>query len=85
MDDKSVRLFSLSTCSHCKSTKKLLDKCTVKYQFTDVDMLGGEERQAILDDVKKFNPRCTFPTIVIGDKVIIGYHEDEIKRALGVV
>jgi glutaredoxin len=85
MDDKSVRLFSLSTCSHCKSTKKLLDKCTVKYQFTDVDMLDGAERLAILDDVKKFNPRCTFPTIVIGDQVIIGYHEDEIKRALGVV
>ena len=85
MNDDSVRLFSLSTCVHCKSTKKLLDKCTVKYQFTDLDMLDGEERQAILDDVKKFNPRCTFPTIVIGDKVIIGYHEDEIKRALGVV
>lgn len=85
MDDKSVKLFSLSTCSHCKSTKRLLDECTVKYQFTDVDMLDGVERQAMLDDIKEFNPRCTFPTIVIGDKVIIGYHEDEIKRALGLV
>lgn len=85
MDGKSVRLFSLSTCAHCKSTKKLLDECTVKYQFTDVDMLDGVERQIILDDIKKFNPRCTFPTIVIGDKIIIGYHEDEIKRALGLV
>lgn len=85
MDDESVRLFSLSTCAHCKSTKKLLDECTVKYQFTDVDMLAGVERQAMLDDIREFNPRCTFPTIVIGDKVIIGYHEDEIKRALGLV
>ncbi len=85
MNNKPVTLFSLSTCSHCKSTKRLLDKCTVKYQFTDVDLLDGQERQAILDDVKKFNPRCTFPTIVIGDKIIVGYHEDEIKRALGIV
>ncbi len=85
MNIKPITLFSLSTCSHCKSTKQLLDKCTVKYQFTDVDLLDGQERQAILDDVKKFNPRCTFPTIVIGDKVIVGFHEDEIKRALGIV
>ncbi len=85
MNNKPVTLFSLSTCSHCKSTKRLLDKCTVEYQFTDVDLLDGQERQAILDDVKKFNPRCTFPTIVIGDKIIVGYHEDEIKRALGIV
>jgi glutaredoxin len=54
----------------------------VQYDFTDVDLLQGEERRAILEDVKKFNPACTFPTIVIGDKVIVGFKEDEIKEAL---
>ena len=42
-----------------------------------------EERKAILEDIRKFNPRCSFPTIVIGEKVIVGYKEDEIKGALG--
>ena len=79
----SVRLYSLSTCSHCKATKKLLDECTVKYEFTDVDLLHGKERAAILEDVKKFNPKCSFPTIIIGDKIIVGYRENEIKEALG--
>jgi glutaredoxin len=55
----------------------------VKYEFTDVDLLQGEERQAILDDVRKLNPRCSFPTIMIGDKVIVGFKENEIKEALG--
>jgi glutaredoxin len=55
----------------------------VKYEFVDVDLLDGDERKAILDDVKKFNPRCSFPTIIIGEKVIVGYKEDEIKEALG--
>lgn len=82
MVDKEVKLFSLSTCSHCKSTKKLLADCTVKYDFVDVDLLEGEERKAILEDVKKFNPKCSFPTIIIGDKVIVGYKENEIKEAL---
>lgn len=79
----SVKLYTLSTCSHCKSTKKLLADCTVQYDFVDVDLLQGEERAAILEDVKKFNPKCSFPTIIIGDKVIVGYKEQEIKEALG--
>mgnify|MGYP005832133143 FL=1 len=78
-----VKIYSLSTCSHCKATKKLLGECTVQYEFVDVDLLEGEERRAIIEDVKKFNPRCSFPTVIIGDKVIVGYKEKEIKEALG--
>lgn len=81
--EKPVKIYSLSTCSHCKSTKKLLDECQVEYEFEDVDLLKGEERAAILEDVKKLNPRCSFPTIIIGDKVIVGYKENEIREALG--
>ena len=82
-EEKPVKIFSLSTCSHCKSTKKLLDECTIKYEFVDVDQLQGDERMAIVEDVKKFNPKCSFPTIIIGDKVIVGFKEKEIKEALG--
>jgi glutaredoxin-like protein NrdH len=81
--EKSVKLYTLSTCSHCKATKKLLNDCKVEYEFTDVDLLEGEERTAILEDVRRLNPRCSFPTIIIGDTVIVGYQEDKIKEALG--
>jgi glutaredoxin len=83
MTDKDVKVFSLSTCSHCKATKKYLSDCTIKYEFVDVDLLKGDERKAIIEDVKKFNPRCSFPTIIIGEKVIVGFKEKEIKEALG--
>jgi glutaredoxin len=49
----------------------------------DVDLLEGDERKAILEDIKKLNPKCSFPTIIIGDSVIVGYKEDQIKEALG--
>jgi glutaredoxin-like protein NrdH len=78
-----VKIYSLSTCSHCKSTKKMLSDCTIHYDFVDVDTLEGEERAAILEDVKKFNPKCSFPTIIIGNTVIVGFKEKEIKEALG--
>lgn len=78
-----VKIYSLSTCGHCKATKRLLNDCDVAYDFVDVDLLEGETRAAIIEDVKSLNPRCSFPTIRIGDKVIVGYREDEIKEALG--
>jgi glutaredoxin len=83
MTNPEVKIFSLSTCSHCKATKKFIDDCTIKYEFIDVDLLKGDERKAIIEDVKKFNPRCSFPTIIIGEKVIVGFKEKEIREALG--
>ncbi len=82
MQNNSVKLFSLSTCPHCKATKKMLDDSTIKYESTDLDLLDEEEREKIIEDVKKYNPRCTFPTIIIGNKVIVGFKEDLIKEAL---
>jgi glutaredoxin-like protein NrdH len=83
MSENPVKIYSLSTCSHCKSTKKFLSDCTVMYDFVDVDLLEGQERKAILEDVRKFNPKCSFPTIIIGDIVIVGFKENKIREALG--
>ena len=80
---ESVMVYSLSTCSHCNATKRLLSACQVEYVFKDVDLLNDQDRKAILEDIKAFNPECSFPTIVIGKKVIVGYNEKEIMAALG--
>ena len=81
--EEPVKIYSLSTCSHCKATKKLLGACEVAYEFSDVDLLNTEERKAILEDIRQFNPECSFPTIIIGKKVIVGYKKQEILEALG--
>lgn len=78
-----INMYTLSTCSHCKAVKRFLDTCTVKYDVTDVDLLTGEDRAAVLEEVKKLNPNCSFPTIIIGEKVIVGFQENEIRKALG--
>ena len=80
---ENVKIFSLSTCSHCTATKRLLSECEIKYEFTDVDLLSTEERNAILEDIRSYNPECSFPTLIIGSKVIVGFNEKEIKAALG--
>ncbi|MCB2185510.1 MAG: glutaredoxin family protein [Deltaproteobacteria bacterium] len=83
MSDEKVTLYALSTCSHCKSAKKFLDKCGVKYDCIEVDTKSGAERDAVIEKVKQLNPNLSFPTLVIGQKVIVGYRENEIKEALG--
>lgn len=81
---REVMIYTLSTCSHCKAAKKFMDENGIQYNFADVDQLQGEERSAMLEEVKKVNPRLSFPTIVIGDDIIVGFKENEIKEALGI-
>ncbi len=83
MEQPKVFLYALSTCGHCRNTKKLLDEHNVKYEFVDVDLLPREEMQKVVEEVRKINPQVAFPTLVIGDKVIVGYRELEILEALG--
>ena len=84
MKQCKVKLYSLSTCSHCKDTKELLNQCQVDYDCVDVDNLDPEKRQIFLAEIKKLNPECTFPTLVIGNKVVVGFKKDEIKEDLGI-
>jgi glutaredoxin-like protein NrdH len=84
MTTDNTIVYALSTCSHCKSTKRLLSECDVEYDYIEVDDLEGAERKAILADIKALNPRCSFPTVKINDIVIVGYKEKQIKEALGI-
>ena len=79
-----VKIFTLSTCSHCKATKKFLSDNGINFDYVDVDLLQGNDRQRILEEVEQYNPNRSFPTILIGDIVIIGFKENDIKEALGI-
>lgn len=79
---KDIFVYALSTCIHCKNTKKFLDEKNIEYDFVYVDKLEGEEKQKTIEEIKKYNPKISFPTIVVdGEKVIVGLKEDEILEA----
>jgi glutaredoxin-like protein NrdH len=82
MKECDIKLYALSTCIHCKNTKELLDDCGVNYHCIDVDKLDGDARKNVLEEIKAVNPTCSFPTLIIGDKIIVGFRADEIKEAL---
>jgi glutaredoxin-like protein NrdH len=80
-----IVLYAISTCPWCKKTKLLLNKLRVEYSYIDVDLLEKDQKDKVEDEVKKWNPKCNYPTIVFNDKkCIVGFKEDEIKEALHV-
>ncbi|BBD08930.1 glutaredoxin family protein [Desulfovibrio ferrophilus] len=84
MADKQVTVYALSTCIHCKHTKEYLDSMGITYACIHVDQLTGDERKDAVEQVKKYNPSASFPTVVIDeDCVVVGYKKDELKKHLG--
>ena len=78
-----IMLYALSTCGWCRKTRQLLEEMGVEYDYEYVDHLAGPQKDRAMDVVRRWNPGCTFPTLVINDeKCIVGFKEDEIRQAL---
>ena len=82
-DHGDVTLFTLSTCIWCKKVKALLKELDVAYHYVDVDLLKAPEKESALAELKRFNPLCSFPSLVVnGSACIVGFDEAKIKEAL---
>ena len=80
----TVRFYGLSTCVWCKRTRRLLEEEGASFDYVYVDLLDGDEKEAAMAEVRRANPRESFPTLVFSDShCIVGYHPEEIKEALG--
>jgi glutaredoxin len=78
-----IMLYAISTCVWCKKTKKLLGNLNVDYHYVDVDLLGERDREKVEKEVTKWNPLCSFPTLVINDEeCVVGYEEEEIRSKI---
>ena len=84
-ENKQVMMYTISTCGFCKAAKAFLQEQGVPFDFIDIDLLDQEEKRKTLREAreKAGRDRLSFPTILIGDTVIIGFREHEIRKALG--
>ena len=82
---RKVKLYAISTCGWCKKTKNFLNENNVEFEFEDVDLLEGEDKERAREEVGRHNPRKSYPTIIIDDEVVIvGFDADKLKEALGI-
>jgi glutaredoxin-like protein NrdH len=81
-DEGEIFLYALSTCQWCKKTRELLEELNVAFDYVYVDLLKDEEMKTVIDKVTQFNPRGSFPTLLISSRCIVGFREDQIREAL---
>jgi glutaredoxin-like protein NrdH len=77
-----LMLYALSTCGWCRKTKELLNKMGIAYDYINVDQLSDAEATKVEnEEVKKWNPAGTYPTLVVnGQKAIINFDEPKIRE-----
>lgn len=77
----NIKLFALSTCIWCKKTRALLDELKLDYYYMYVDLLERNDSEAAKTEVRKWNPQCSFPTLVINNESCIkGFDEARIRE-----
>ncbi len=77
-----IKFYGLSTCMWCKKTKAILDEKNVEYDHYFVNELEGDEKEEIRKKIRELNPAMSFPTVKIGDKIIIGHKPEQLEEAL---
>ncbi len=75
-------IFALSTCGACRKVKALLAELEVPFGFVDVDLLSEDEMNKALAEIKTYNPAESFPTILVGKQVVVGFLPDDLRSAV---
>ena len=77
-----IKVFALSTCPYCRQARAFLDDSGTVYDVVEVDKLTGTERDEAIDEVKRLSGGTSFPVMVIGDEVVVGYDKSRIQRLI---
>lgn len=75
--NKTVKVYSTPTCPWCAKTKEFLKKHNVSYVNKDV---SSDKKSA--HEMFEKSGQISVPVIDIDGKVIVGFNETEIKKAL---
>ena len=75
---KKVIVYSTKTCPWCAKTKEFLKANKISYTNKSVDT----SKVAAQEMIKKSGQQSV-PVTVVGDKIIVGYSESKLKKALG--
>jgi glutaredoxin-like protein NrdH len=77
-----VKAYTLSTCVHCRMTKQFLNDNNVDFEYVDVDLLTGDKRTEVLREVFRLSGGYSFPVVVVGDAVIVGFNKEKLQKVL---
>lgn len=77
-------MYTLHTCRHCVRLKDFLDKHKISHVLVYVDDFDEPARKELMNTLRTYNPRGSFPTLVTPDgRSSVGFREDAVKQLLG--
>ncbi len=81
---RDILVYSLSTCGWCRKTKDFLRQSGVGFRYVDVDLAEPADQEALMEEIRRWNPACSFPTLVAdGRTALIGFDPDRIRKMTG--
>jgi glutaredoxin-like protein NrdH len=84
MNQDAVMLYALSTCGHCKDMKAFLGQCgSIMTALMWINWRRRKGKQ-VIEKLIQISRECAFPTLIVGDKVIVGFRKEEVKELLGI-
>ena len=82
VSDKPI-MYALTTCLHCKNTKKFLEENHYDVTVIHLDDYCDAQRAELMEKVRKYNPRGTFPVVLMPNgKVIVGFRKILLEEAM---
>jgi glutaredoxin len=82
-DRGEILLYTLSTCAWCRKMKDWLNEAGLAYSYIDVDLEPPGKRKIAMEQVQRWNPRCSFPTVVVNGKdCLVGFKPERLEELL---
>jgi len=78
-----VFLYTLSTCPWCRKSKQFFKKNRIPYDCVDYDLQSEPEREKIMKKLLELTGVRSFPVVVIGSRVVVGYDPEKYSEAMG--
>ena len=83
-DHGEILLYTLSTCVWCRKMKRWLDEKEFAYSYVDVDLESKTDTEEVMEEVERWNPLCSFPTVVVNQKeCFVGFKPKKLLELLG--
>jgi glutaredoxin len=81
---KKVVMYTLSTCPWCRKTKKYFADHNIPFQYVDYDLQPAQEQEKIEQEMKKRSGPLSFPWVLIGEDLVVGWNPDKYDELLAV-
>jgi glutaredoxin-like protein NrdH len=76
-------IYLLSTCPRCRNLKQVLEDLGVDCEKVMVDLLSQIERDKVVEQLKKHQPRVAFPVIQSEGKFVFAANADDAHKLFG--